>query len=72
MGRKVTPIITHTEIIARAAKSIEREIEELRERCNVLPKEQADVYFDMSAKELVEKLDALKTMYRFETGTDFD
>ena len=72
MARKVTPIITHTEIIARAANSIERELKELRERCNMLPKEQADAYFVMSAKELVEKLDALKTMYRIETGTDFD
>lgn len=72
MAKKTNPIITHTEIINRAIQSIEAEIDEWRGRCKGLPKEQADTYFDATTKELREKLDALKTLYRIETGSDFD
>ena len=65
------PIITHTEIINRAIQSINAEIDEWRERCKGLSKEQADTYFEATTKELREKLDALKTLYRIETGKDF-
>ena len=72
MAKRTSPIITHTEILARATNSIKREIDECRDRCKVFPKEQADTYFDVSTKELREKLDALKTLYRIETGADFE
>ena len=72
MAKKTSPIITHTEILARAANSIKREIDEWRDRCKGLPKEQADTYFDATTKELREKLDALKTLYRIETGADIE
>ena len=65
------PSITHTEIISRAIQSINAEIDEWRERCKGLSKEQADTYFEATTKELREKLDALKTLYRIETGKDF-
>ena len=68
MAKKATPIITHTEILSRAIKSIEAEIDEWRGRCNDL----ADTYFEVATKELREKLDVLKTLYRIETGSDFD
>ena len=72
MTKKATPIITHTEILSRAIKSINAEIDEWRDRCKGLTKEQADSYFDVTTKELRAKLDALKTMYRIETGSNFD
>lgn len=71
MAKKTTPIITQAEIIVRAIKSFEAEIEELRVLCKGLPTEQADTYFDAATKEPREKLDALKILYRIETGTDF-
>ena len=66
------PIITHTEIINRAIQSINAEIDEWRERCKGLSKEQAETYFEATTKEPREKLDALKTLYRIETGSDFN
>ena len=68
---KKTPIITHTEIITRAIQSYEAEIDEWRDRCKGFPQDQADSYFEAATKDLREKLDALKIMYRMETGTDF-
>ena len=72
MARKATPIITNTEILSRAIISIQTEIDEWRELCNGLPKEQADTSFDAATKALRDKLDAVKIMYRIETGSDFD
>ena len=71
MAKKTKPVITHTEILSRAIQSINAEIDEWQGRCKGLSKEQADAYFEATTKELREKLDALKTMYRIETGTDF-
>lgn len=72
MAKKATPIITHIEILNRAIYSIKAEIDEWRDRCKGLAKEQADSYFDATTKELRAKLDALKTLYRIETGVDYD
>lgn len=71
MAKKANPIITHTEILNRAIKSIEAEIDEWSGRCKGLPKEQAENYFNATTKDLREKLETLKTLYRIETGTDF-
>ena len=70
MAKNTKPIITHTEILSRAIKSIEAEINEWKDRCKGLPKEQAEKYFEAATKELREKQDALKTLYRIETGSD--
>ena len=78
MAKKNTPIITHTEILVRAIRSIEDEIE--RWQCgpsNLGPA--ADEGFADTVREMVEastaplikKLEALKEMYRIETGTDY-
>lgn len=73
MAKKTTaPIITHTEILARAINSVIREIEEWRTRCEALPQPQKDSAFDFSTKELREKLATMKALYRIETGADFD
>ena len=71
MTKKVTPIITHTEIIALAIRSIEADIEEWHIKCECFPEDQVEAMFTKATAELREKLDALKTLYRIETGTDF-
>ena len=70
MAKKTTPIITHTEIFARAIRSIEVEIEEWKLKCEYMPPKLREDMFAKSTEELREKLNALKTLYRIETGTD--
>jgi hypothetical protein len=71
MAKKTTPVITHAEILSRALRSIEAEIDEWRVRCNGLPKDEAKAYFDAATNELQEKKGALKAMYLIECGTYF-
>lgn len=72
MKKKTTPIITYTEILSRAISSIKAEIEEWESKCSSLPQEQRGAMLVATTGELVEKLDTLKTLYRIETGNDFD
>lgn len=71
MAKKTTPIITHTEILALAIRSIEGDIEERQTLCEGLPEDIRAEMFNKSTVELREKLDALKTLYRIETGAEF-
>ena len=71
MAIKTTPVITHTEIISRAIRSIEEEIGECRRRCDELPQNMRAQFFDCSTKELVLKQTALKSLYLIETGTEY-
>ena len=59
--KKEQPVITYTEILSRAAGSIERDIAEWQDKENMLGQ-----YVDGLRK----KLDAINTMYRIETGSD--
>ena len=70
MAKKNTPIITHTEIIARAIRTIEAEIEEWHSTCANLPQEQRDAMIATATAELVSKLETLKQMYFIETGEE--
>lgn len=72
MTKKVTPIITHTEILSRAIRSIEADIAEWHKKCEGIPQAQKDAMIEMSTKELREKLDVLKGLYCIETGKNFD
>lgn len=65
MAKKNVPIITHTEILARAMKTIETEIEEIQKQAQKVPA-MADL-----AVPLKEKLEVLKQMYRIETGNEY-
>lgn len=72
MAKKTTPIITHTEILARAIRSIEDEIDNMKTRCEgrmeeVLVKQICDDY----TAERTPKLEALKAMYLIETGNEY-
>ena len=72
MAKKTTPIITYTEILARAMRSIAGEIADWHRKCDSLPEEQKFKMFATATEELRAKMDALKTLYRIETGTDLD
>ncbi len=67
--KKATPIITHVEILSRAIRSIEDEIRSQEEVMGDNPK-----FGDMLKAYIAErapKLEALKEMYRIETGTNY-
>lgn len=70
MARKITdPIITQTEIIARAIGSVEAEIREWAERAAGRPEAQAAV--DEMTRPLRNKLEALRILYLYQTGTEY-
>lgn len=64
------PIITYTEILARAIQSIGQEIESWRNRCKGLP--DGDRILAAATEDLEAKLDAVKELYRIETGSDYE
>ena len=72
MAKKTKPIITHTEIIALAIRSILCDISTLHSMCEKFPKEHRDAMLAAATGELDEKLDALKTMYSIETGCEWE
>ena len=72
MAKKTTPIITHTEILSRAIRSIEDDIAECRRRCEELPQHLRAQMLDASTKELVVKLTALRSLYLMETGVEWE
>ena len=63
------PIITYTEILSRAIRSIEQEIGEWRARCEKLP-DGAQIFEEATA-DLSAKLATLKDLYRVETGNEY-
>lgn len=71
MAKKTAPIITHTEIISRAIRSITDEIADWLIKCESLPQPIRDETIQKATEPLQEKLDALKELYRIETGTDY-
>lgn len=71
MANKTTPIITHTEIIARAIRSIEEEIRDWHSKCANLPQEQRDAMIAASTEDLCKKLDWLRLAYYTETGREY-
>ena len=67
MAKKTTPIITYTEILARAIRTFEDEIAEWHSKSDSFPKE----LIAKATEEPRAKLDALKTLYCIETGTEW-
>ena len=66
---KSTPIITHVEILSRAIRNIEDEIDSQKGLMGDNPE-----FGDMLAAYIAErtpKVEALKEMYRIETGNDY-
>ena len=66
--KKEQPVITYTEILSRAAGSIERDIAEWQDKAKGL--QGAENMLGQYVDGLRKKLDAINTMYRIETGSD--
>lgn len=66
--KKEQPAITYTEILSRAAGSIERDIAEWQDKAKGL--QGAENMLGQYVDGLRKKLDAINTMYRIETGSD--
>ncbi|MEF2660186.1 MULTISPECIES: hypothetical protein [Eubacteriales] len=69
MAQNKSISITHTEILARAAQNIEAEIRTWEVAVSGNP-EAAEIAAPMIGP-LREKLEAVKTLYRIETGTEY-
>lgn len=76
MATKNTPVITHTEIICLAIQALSRKIHECDERVdlcdNIASREIAAAMRATQQAILKPKMEALKEMYRIETGTNWD
>ena len=76
MATREKPVITHVEIICLAIQALSRKIHESDERVdlcdNITSREIAAEMRDAEQAILKPKMEALKEMYRIETGTNFD
>ncbi len=70
MAKRNAPIITNTEILARAVSSIDAEMEELYKTASELSAEQRQQWLDPRLKPLKRKREALIMIYRIETGLE--
>lgn len=70
MAKKTAPVITHTEILCLALRCLEHDIDQMRKRCEGVPG--AEAALQLCIEEKAPKMDALRTLYRIETGTDYD
>ena len=70
MAKKTTPVITHTEILCLALRCLEHDIDKVREQIKGLPGAEAMLQYTIDEK--APKMEALRTLYRIETGTDYD
>lgn len=74
---KNEPIITHTEILCLAIQRLQNDIEDIKRRGESLAgktgnKEMADEIVAQLIAPMTPKLEALKELYRIETGTNFE
>lgn len=72
MSKKTGPIITQTEILSRAIASIEVEIRTAEEAAAATGNTPAcQQMLQVYLGERIPKLEALKQMYRYETGAEY-
>ena len=67
--KKATPIITHTEILCYAIRCLQKEVDDMTAYCEGI--ESKAEYLAFFLAERTQKLEALKEMYRMETGTEY-
>lgn len=70
MATRNAPIITHVEILCRAIRNIEDEIKNQQEVLGGIP--ECEAMLKAFINERQPKLEALREMYRIETGTNYD
>ena len=69
MAKKSTPIITYVEILCNAMRNIENEIKNQQSYMGGIP--ECEALLKAYVDERTQKLEALKEMYRIETGTNY-
>jgi hypothetical protein len=69
MAKKTTPVITHIEILCLALRCLEHDIDQVRKQCDGIPGAEAMLQYCIDEKE--PKMEALRMLYRTETGTDY-
>lgn len=69
---KTPPVITYKEILCKAIAHFEFEIKEMEQKCASKTKDPiVKQILDSFISERKPKLEALKEMYRLETGTEY-
>lgn len=77
MANKNEPVLTHTEILCFAIRHLEEEIADIERRGENIAEQTGNIEMargiaDALIAPIIPKLDALKQMYRIETGTDYE
>ena len=67
--KKTTPVITHTQTLCYAILHLENEIANMKNRCEGKPG--GEEFIKMHLAQFGPQLDALKEMYRIETGSEY-
>ena len=72
MAKKAEPVITYTEILCRAIRSVELELSKYHANMNALPADHP-LRNDISnmMMPLQKKLNAMKQLYEIETGVEY-
>ena len=68
--KKTNPIITNTEILCYAIRHLQQEINHMVAYCDGIPEKEEFLKFFVDQR--IPKLEALKTLYLIETGTDYE
>ena len=66
--KKTAPVITHTQTLCYAILHLENEIDNMKKRCEGKPG--GEEFIKMHLDQFGPQLDALKEMYRIETGVE--
>lgn len=72
MAKRITPIITNTEILARAIRCVDEDLQKLEAIGSQIPEKDRAEWLDPQLAPLKEKREALKMLYCIETGIDYD
>ena len=67
--KKQESMITYTEILSRAIRQMQEELESWETR--MAGKPGMEEYIEAKRDELCPKIEAAKTLYKIETGTDY-
>ena len=67
-----SPVITNTEILARAIRCVDDDLQKLEMIGLQIPEKDRAEWLDPQLAPLKEKREALKMLYRIETGVDYD
>ena len=67
--KKNKPAITHTEILCLAIRCLQKEVDDMTAYCEGI--ESKAEYLAFFLDQRTPKLEAMKELYRIETGTDY-